>query len=131
MSTAVIKGTLINLKRAVPPQGFQAVIACEPGNRVVDLLNHPVVIVPAAEWEATENALACDIHSCHDGCQRPACVLRRKLTAAEAKIARVEKLLGELAEHGPSKHYWGNKTIYDHLTHALAEPASVQSEDKL
>lgn len=40
-----------------------------------------------------DNELARGIHSCHDNCQQPLCVMRRKLDRAVALLHTAEKLL--------------------------------------
>ena len=40
-----------------------------------------------------DNLLASGIHTCHANCQRPMCVLRRKLKAAQAELAQAQESL--------------------------------------
>ena len=40
-----------------------------------------------------DNLLASGVHTCHANCQRPMCVLRRKLKAAQAELAQAQESL--------------------------------------
>lgn len=40
-----------------------------------------------------DNLLASGIHTCHANCQRPMCVLRRELKAAQAELAQAQESL--------------------------------------
>ena len=51
--------------------------------------------------EADENQWARGIHSCHNACARPMCVLRRERDAATERVTEAEILLADLAES-----YW-------------------------
>ena len=42
------------------------------------------------ENERLENIFASGIHSCHENCQRPLCVLRRRAEKAEARVKELE-----------------------------------------
>jgi len=48
--------------------------------------------------EALDNEQARGIHTCHDDCQRPMCVLRRDLTAAQKDGDALAGALGEALE---------------------------------
>ena len=48
------------------------------------------------ENERLENILASGIHSCHENCQRPLCVLRRRAEKAEARVGELEDACAEL-----------------------------------
>lgn len=43
--------------------------------------------------EALENHMAATIHTCHDECKRPMCVLRRERDEAREEAARIRSLL--------------------------------------
>ena len=60
-----------------------------------------------------DNVRATDIHSCHDGCQRPACVMRRERDALKAENERLrashEPLTDHMAALIDSAYYEGAK----------------------
>lgn len=60
-----------------------------------------------------DNLRATDIHSCHDGCQRPACVMRRERDALKAENERLrashEPLTDHMAALIDSAYYEGAK----------------------
>jgi hypothetical protein len=51
--------------------------------------------------EARDTKWAREIHSCHNACARPICVLRRERDEATERVAEAETLLADLAES-----YW-------------------------
>lgn len=53
--------------------------------------------------EALENHMAATIHTCHDECKRPMCVLRRERDEAREEAARIRSLLGGGRHGNPTK----------------------------
>lgn len=48
------------------------------------------------ENKRLENIFASGVHSCHENCQRPLCVLRRRAEQAEARVKELEELYRDL-----------------------------------
>jgi hypothetical protein len=72
------------------------------------------------------------IHSCHDKCQRPSCVLRRELDAARAEADKWEKLYDQDTDHLTFMHlrdnYGAIETLDETAKRICAELKAARAE---
>lgn len=71
----------------------QAFEYAEALNDIADLLDMPTGASPADIAQAAKNKWASGIHSCHDHCQRPICILRRERDQLTALVGTIRQYL--------------------------------------